>query len=205
MSLWVKLCGMRTPADVEAAIASGADAIGIVLSPSVRMVDLKTANRLVAEASDAITSVAVFFQPTAEEVLAAHSQVGFGMYQAEAGHLQTLTDLPLLPVVHDSPDLVPDIDAARRLTTTRLVLVESAGKGGHGKGPDRERFGGIPETGDVVLAGGLTPENVGAAVRDFELAGVDVSSGIERSRGEKDHQSMKRFVKNVRTAEEERR
>jgi phosphoribosylanthranilate isomerase len=203
MSLWVKLCGMGSISDVEAAIESGADAVGIVLSASPRQVDFAQAAEMAGVAAGNITTVAVFYFPTVDEVMTAHEEVGFDMYQAETVSLPRISGVATLPVVHDSENLEFDVQAARSYSVSGLVLVEGRGKGGHGEPANKERFAQLSPTGDLMLAGGLNPVNVGAVVREFELAGVDVSSGIESAPGVKDHGLMRDFVAAVREAEKE--
>lgn len=203
MSVWIKLCGMKSGADVEAAIESGADAVGIVLSASPRQVDLNRAAELVAVAGGDVTTVAVFYFPSSDDILAAHERVGFDRYQAETVALPVAYGVATMPVVHDSESLESDVQSARSASSSGLILVEASGKGGHGETANRDRFGGLTHTKDLVLAGGLNPMNVGEVVSQFALAGVDVSSGIESTLGVKDHGLMRDFVSAVREVEKE--
>jgi len=200
MSLWVKLCGVRSEADIAAAVAAGADAVGMVMTSSVRQIDIHTARRLVAEAEDRLTTVAVFYWPDRDLVESVRDQVPFDLFQAESETLEGISGIQTLPVVHDRPDLA---SAVRRLTTSlgsRRILVESAGHGGTGKSPDWGRVATIGRLDNVVIAGGLTSENVAAAVANLGPAGVDVSSGVESEPGVKDHELMARFVQAARDA-----
>jgi phosphoribosylanthranilate isomerase len=174
-----------------------------VLSPSPRQVDAATAKKLVESASGHLAAVAVFYHPGRETVQAWHSLVGFDMYQAEPTSLPIEHDMNLIPVVHDSTQLDLHLAEARVLSTSGLVLVEGKGKGGHGESVSPERLAAVGAIPDVVLAGGLNPENVGSVVRSIRPGGVDVSSGIESSVGVKDHALMCRFVEVAKQAEEE--
>lgn len=200
MSLWVKLCGVRSEADVAAAVAAGADAVGMVMTPSVRQIDIDTARRLVAEADDQLTTVAVFYMPDRDLVESVRDQVPFDLFQAEPETLEGISGIQTLPVVHDRPDLA---SAVRRLTTSlrsERILVESAGRGGTGLSPDWGRVAAIGQLGNVVIAGGLTPDNVADLVANLGPGGVDVSSGVESSPGVKDPEMMARFVEAARYA-----
>jgi phosphoribosylanthranilate isomerase len=200
VSLWVKLCGVRSEADVAAAVAAGADAIGLVMTPSVRQVDLDTARRLVAGAPDELTTVAVFYRPDRDLVESVRDQVPFDLFQAEPESLEGISGIQTLPVIHDSPDLA---SAVRGLSTSlrrERILVESAGRGGTGLSPDWRRVGAVGQLDKVVIAGGLTPDNVAEAVADLNPGGVDVSSGVELSPGVKDPELMARFVEAARDA-----
>ncbi len=203
MSLWVKLCGVSHKGDVEAAIQAGADAVGIVLSPSPRQVSAETAAKLVAVSSGHVAAVAVFYYPEPGEVAALHQQIGFDLYQAESTSLPEVEGLMTLPVVHDSDHLSRDLARARAASRSGMVLVEGRGKGGQGQQADPLRLAGLDDRRDIVVAGGLNPTNVGSVVRSFNPGGVDVSSGIERAPGVKDHALMKRFVAAARAAEME--
>ena len=200
MKLWVKLCGVRSEADVAAAVAAGADAIGVVMTPSVRKVDIDTARRLVVGAPDELTKVAVFYRPARELVESVRDQVPFDLFQAEPESLDGIAGIQILPVVHDRPDLV---SAVRGLSTSprpERILVESARRGGTGLSPDWGRVAAIGQLGNVVIAGGLTPDNVAEAVSNLGPGGVDVSSGVESSPGVKDPELMARFVEAARSA-----
>jgi phosphoribosylanthranilate isomerase len=194
---------MRTVADVEAAIESGADAVGIVLSPSPRQVGAITARKLVESASGHLAAVAVFYHPGHETVRAWHREVGFDIYQAEPTSLPIEDGMNLIPVVHDSELLDIHLAEARAMSTSGLVLVEGKGKGGHGESVNPDRLAAVGAIPDVIIAGGLNPGNVGSVVRSIRPGGVDVSSGIEGSLGVKDHALMHRFVEVARQAEEE--
>jgi phosphoribosylanthranilate isomerase len=172
----------------------------MVMTPSVRQIDIHTARRLVAEAEDRLTTVAVFYWPDRDLVESVRDQVPFDLFQAESETLEGISGIQTLPVVHDRPDLV---SAVRRLTTSlgsRRILVESAGRGGTGLSPDWGRVATIGRLDNVVIAGGLTSENVAAAVANLGPAGVDVSSGVESEPGVKDHELMARFVQAARDA-----
>ena len=194
MSLWVKLCGVRTHRDVEAAVDAGADAIGVVLTPSVRMVDLDTAHDLVRSAPGELLKVAVFYRPQRAQVEAVRDAVPFDLFQAESEALDGIDGIEVLPVVHDRPDLATAVACAAGLPGSGRVLVESAGHGGQGAAPDWGRVAALGNLDRVVVAGGLTPDNVAGVVATLRPGGVDVSSGVESAPGVKDPGLMKSFV-----------
>jgi phosphoribosylanthranilate isomerase len=200
VSLWVKLCGIRSEADVVAAVAAGADAIGLVMTPSVRQVDIDTARRLLADTPDELMTVAVFYRPDRDLVESVRDQVPFDLFQAEPDSLEGISGIQTLPVVHDGPDLASVVHGLSTSLRRERILVESASRGGTGLSPDWARVGTIGELGNVVIAGGLTPDNVGEAVANLGPGGVDVSSGVELSPGVKDPELMSRFVEAARDA-----
>lgn len=202
MSLWVKLCGIQSLTDLEWAVEAGADAVGVVLTPSIRTVDLELAGQIVDQADGHVETVGVFHFPERELVERARDTVGFDLYQAETSSLSAIDGIVALPVVHDSADLDAEVRSSLQSSGSGRVLVESAGKGGLGLSPDFERVAGIEHMHVVVLAGGLNPDNVAEKVATLGPGGVDVSSGVESAPGLKDRSLMASFVTAARTAEE---
>lgn len=200
MTIWVKLCGLRTASDVEVAAAAGADAVGFVMTPSVRQLDPNQARRLVASVPNGVASVAVLYRPDKSFVAHLRDTVPFDYFQAEPPSLRGVDGIRVLPVVHDAEDLPGRVEEAMELTGKGMVLVESAGKGGSGLPPDWDRIASLRDLSRVVIAGGLDVSNVAGVVSRLGPGGVDVSSGVESSRGVKDHGLMKEFVAAARHA-----
>lgn len=196
----MKLCGIRTESELEVAIESGADAVGFVLTPSPRQIPMAEAARLMRLVPGHVLGVAVFHDPSPELLRLTEEVVAPDLFQSE---LSTLVGLPpdrLLPVVVDGDGLERDLELAVNAAGRELVLVDSAPRGGTGRRPSWERLGDLAMPGKMILAGGLDPENVGGAVQMVKPFGVDVSSGIERSPGEKDPERMRAFVAAARIA-----
>jgi phosphoribosylanthranilate isomerase len=196
---WVKLCGLRTRADVEAAVEAGADAVGFVIAPdSPRVIRVGTAAEIGAGVPVERYLVAVDLTPA--ELLSAAERSGVDGVQPHGAHAREAASaaaeagyLGLFPVpVSASVDLrnVPD-----RMTPLLDTAVPGS-HGGTGRSFDWSLAAGAGRP--VVIAGGLTPDTVARAVSIARPWGVDVSSGIERSPGEKDHDLMRRFVEAVR-------
>lgn len=202
MSLFVKLCGVQSLDDLHAAVDAGADAVGIVMSPSIRQVDWRTAAMLCTRKQDLVT-VGVFYRPSPDLVRRARDDLGFDLIQAETECLIDIDDIDVLPVVHDGPRIEGDIDRAREQANAGRILVEGPGRGGAGSQPDWARVGALGSGHDLVLAGGLTAENVARAIEIVGPGGVDVSSGIESSPGRKDPSLMRLFVEASRSADKE--
>jgi phosphoribosylanthranilate isomerase len=177
VSIWVKLCGVRSQRDIEAAADAGADAVGVVMTSSVRMVDLDTALALVLGAPRDLLKVAVFYRPTRAHVEAVRDAVPFDLFQAEPESLDGIDGIEVLPVVHDRLDLASAVAGAAEMSGGR-VLVESAGHGGKGAAPDWSRVAAVGNLDRVIVAGGLTPDNVAGVVATLRPGGVDVSSGV---------------------------
>ena len=196
----IKFCGLTREEDVDVAGELGVDAVGFVLWPnSPRALTIDAAAALVRKLPASITPVGVFVRPTAKEIEDAVN--GAGIRVAQAHGVEDAT--PLL----DAPC---DVWAAISLTGSTLaipadmtILLDAQ---------DDEQFGGTGRTIDwhaarkiaairrVMLAGGLTPQNVGKAIEVARPYGVDVSSGIEERPGVKNAKLMRDFVDSVRSA-----
>ena len=211
----VKICGVTDDADLRAVERAGADAVGVVADVPVdtpRAVSLEAAARLFDAAPPFLTTTLVTMADTAAEATAAADAVG-------ADVLQLHTDLTpeKLRSVREATagTLVAVVDAAdperARAVAPAVdgVLVDSiddSGAGGTGETHDWDATGEVVSTLDapVILAGGLTPDNVAAAVETVRPFAVDVATGVERSGGRKDHDAVQSFVANAAGAASDR-
>jgi len=200
VSLFVKLCGIRTRSELEAAVEAGADAVGFVLTPSSRQVSLADAGILMGLVPDDVLGVAVFHDPSPDLIAVTESEVAPDMFQAELGSLAGLARDRILPVVADGDAMETEMDRALEASGRGIVLVDSAARGGTGQAANWDRLALTRQRGRMILAGGLNPENVGAAVSRVGPFGVDVSSGIEISPGVKDPSLMIEFVRAARAS-----
>lgn len=189
--VFVKICGLREAEHVEAALAAGADAIGLVLTPSPRFVTTAEAQQLAAGVGGRALTVGVFRgEPVAEvERLANESGVAAVQLHGEygAGDVARLSRLGL-EVIRAVPFTGSDDDLG-----AGLLLVD-APYAGSGEQWDYAVMAERALQGRWVLAGGLTPANVEAAVSAASPWGVDVSSGVESSRGKKDAALIRQFL-----------
>jgi phosphoribosylanthranilate isomerase len=197
--LFVKVCGLRTQPDVAAAVAAGADAIGFVLTPSPRQAAPADVRRLVDEVPPAVLTVGVFRGEPVEVVREAVRETGVGAIQLHgdepAGHFAALGDLGL-PLIRATS---PAGDLRNGSHGEDLLLVDSPQPGSGTTWEWTGLAGSID--GPWLLAGGLNPGNVGAAIEALRPWGVDVSSGVEASRGVKDPDLIRAFLSAARTAE----
>lgn len=202
MRVFVKICGLSTPRAVSEAIHAGADAIGFVFAESPRQVTPQRAAQLCRDVSPAIIRVAVMRNPTRDEWQRVADEFAPDWLQTEAEDFERL-DLPesigRLPVFRDTPEL-----CTTAFNREERVLFESA-ESGQGVQADWQRaatlVAAMGADRQLVLAGGLTPENVGAAIASVRPWGVDVSSGVESRRGVKDPERIAAFMTAVREAE----
>ncbi|MEU4268438.1 phosphoribosylanthranilate isomerase [Streptomyces sp. NPDC026092] len=195
--MFVKVCGLRTECDVEVAVEAGADAIGFVFAESPRRIDPDAAARLAARVPDGVLTVGVFRDQPLDEVRALADATGVRAVQLH-GH-EDLAYFDALRAV---------LPSGRTFIRAASVRDEAPAFGERGEDVlllDAP-VPGAGETWDLtgkrlpgpgvrwLLAGGLTPGNVAAAARTARPWGVDVSSGIESSRGVKDPELIRAFL-----------
>lgn len=200
MSLFVKLCGMRTESDIAAALNAGANAVGFVLTPSPRRVEIAEAARLAALVRHEMVTVAVLHRPGPRILAETRDVLNPDLYQAEPHALVGVPADRMLPVVVDGLGLGERVGKALEQPGRSMVLVDRAARGGTGHSPDWDRVAALGSRDRVILAGGLTPGNVARAVCQVRPLGVDVSSGIEQAPGKKDPRLMIAFVAAARAA-----
>ncbi len=192
--MFVKICGLTTPEGVAAALDAGADAIGFVFAPSVRRVTPAAAAALAAPARGRALCVAVTLHPTADEVEGILDVFAPDLLQTDLADAETLSPRArarLLPVLRES-GMLPVPPPAR-------VLYEGAVSGA-GRTADWTRAHAVARRTEVLLAGGLNPDNVGEAIRTVRPWGVDVSSGVESAPGVKSPTKIAAFLTAARAA-----
>ncbi|MBS1198008.1 MAG: phosphoribosylanthranilate isomerase [Proteobacteria bacterium] len=203
----IKICGLTREADIEAAVEAGADAIGFVFYPkSPRFVTADRAAELSRLISPFVTITALFVNAAAETIEAVLQQVPVGLLQFHGNESEKECRRWLRPYLRavrmksglDLLQYATDFASARALLLDAFV----EGYGGGGQVFDWSLIpSGLPKA--LVLSGGLTPENVGEAIRRVRPAAVDVSSGVEVSKGIKDAAKIAAFVAAVRAADNE--
>jgi phosphoribosylanthranilate isomerase len=202
VSVWVKICGLTHREAVEAAVAAGADAIGFVFAPSVRRVEPAQALRLCEGVPGRVKRVAVMRHPSPDEWLAVRDGFAPDWLQTDAVDLAQLeipADMRVLPVYRDDNGEL----ASRSAKLPACLLFEGA-HSGTGQRADWSAAARLADRTRLVLAGGLSPDNVAQALHAVEPWGVDVSSGVEGAPGRKDPVRIAAFVANVRHWERSR-
>ncbi|MCL2074892.1 MAG: phosphoribosylanthranilate isomerase [Betaproteobacteria bacterium] len=205
MTIRIKICGLTSAEDVDAAVEAGADAIGFVFyPPSPRYVSVETAAALIRRLPPFVLSVGLFVNAAPDEIAAALSSLPLNLLQfhgdESAGDCERW-QRPYLKAARMKPGVDARLIAAEFATARALLLdAFTESYGGGGKTFDWTL---IPAdlSMPIVLSGGLTPENVGAAIRRVRPLGVDVSSGVEALTGRKDHRRIREFVAAARAAE----
>ena len=199
----VKICGICRVEDGRAAAAAGASAIGIVFWPSSpRAVDADTARAIVAGLPVGVPAIGVFVNQPVDEIneMVRHA----GLFGVQLHGDEPLDIIPRIkrPVVRAmSLRALASLDEVPPQVTLLLDAHDPARRGGTGQTIDWKRAREVAARRPVVLAGGLTPENVAGAIAVVRPYAVDVSSGVERSPREKDHARIDAFVRAVRTAD----
>ena len=201
----VKFCGITRPDDAAAAVQAGADAIGLILVPgSPRFIDVAQAAMIRRRLPPFVQAVALFRNATAETVRRALDELHPDLVQfhgEESPEYCASFGVPYLravPMKHGA-DVA---DWERRFAGAAALLLDAHGSGEQGGQGRTFDWSAVRATRPFVLAGGLTAENVGEAVRTARPFAVDVSSGIERAPGVKDAGKMRRFIEEVRKADE---
>lgn len=202
----VKICGITRIEDGLAAAHAGADAIGLVFAPaSPRRVSTAQAAAIAAALPPFVTSVALFVDPGAEQVRAVLESFRPDLLQFHGDEPPAFCaafGLPYLKAVR----VRPETDLLQYATTyagARGLLLDAYHPDSHGGTGQRFDWDLIPRDlpRPIVLAGGLDPDNVAAAVSRVRPWAVDVSSGVEVDKGIKDAGRIARFIREVRNAE----
>lgn len=201
--MFLKVCGITRLTDGLHAVQHGATALGFVFWPrSPRCVDAQRAAAIIAELPSNVTAVGVFVNEPVDGIRRVVAATGLSMVQLHGdeppAYAEALT-LPLLRSVtlDDGPHL---FEAWPRGTTWLLDAADPVRRGGTGRTVDWPRAAAAARSRQIVLAGGLTPENVAEAIAIVRPFGVDVSSGVEEAPGVKDFAKVARFLEQARQA-----
>ena len=199
--MFVKICGLSTREHVEAAVAAGANAAGFVFAESVRRIDPASAARIASSVPGTVRKVAVMLHPSNAEWQAVLNDFTPDVLQTDAEDFDAL-DMPASierwPVYRERNRVSGTFGGVPKVPDT--YLYEGA-KSGQGETVDWARAAEIARQGNMILAGGLGPDNVAAAVAAVRPWGVDVSSGVESAPGQKDPRLIERFISAARAAE----
>ncbi len=202
--LKVKICGITRLEDALAAVRLGADALGFNFWPrSKRYLPPAQARAIVQRLPPLVTAVGVFVDPTRDEVRAAVETSGVVMAQLHGDEPPALCLSLPVPVLKAIRVVDGNSLAALASYEVRGFVLDtpSPGYGGSGKTFEWGLVAEVTRELPVVLAGGLTPENVGDAVRTLRPWAVDVASGVESAPGIKDPEKMRRFLEAAREAD----
>lgn len=205
MSVKIKICGLTNVADALAAAEAGADLIGLMFyERSPRNISFATAAEISRALPPAIVKVGVFVNPTEEAVRRAISECGVGLLQFHGEEPPEFCTQFGVMSLKSFRVRGPETLAALPNYHTDAWMLDAYSAAAHGGtggtfnwslAREAARFGR-----PIFLAGGLTPENVGEAVRQVQPFAVDVSSGVESAPGQKDHAKVRAFIRAAREA-----
>jgi len=204
-SIRVKICGITSVADAQNAIKAGADAIGLVFyAASPRAVSIEQAREIAASVGPFVTVVGLFVNADESYVHEVLAKVGLHLLQFHGDESVEYCEQfqrSYIKAIRMRPEL--DVTKAIAVFPSASGILLDAYRpgvpGGTGETFDWQR---VPTNSSrpIVLAGGLTPENVALAIQSTQVYGVDVSGGVESAPGKKDPQKVEQFIHNARHA-----
>ena len=202
----VKICGITRLADAHHAVAEGATALGFVFwRESPRYVEPELAAQIVATLPAGVTPVGVFVNASTDTIRQTAEAAGLGVVQLHGDETPAVAEVLEPRVWRAVPVDTPaaDLDAWPKGTVFLLDAKDPVRRGGTGRLVDWQLARALAMARPIVLAGGLTPDNVGEAIGAVRPFGVDVSSGVEQAPGLKDPDKVARFIANARRAFDE--
>lgn len=193
----VKICGITNLEDAMIAIDAGADALGFVFYPdSPRYITPESAGAIIANLPPFVEKVALFVNETPERIRSVCLETGCTLAQIHFDVDEPFFDEVGFPVLKVIRAQTPE-DVLRYPECYRLVDAYCEGYGGSGKRLNIEWFEGV-DCSKIILAGGLDPDNV-ASLKPYGFYGVDVSSGVEASKGKKDFAKVSAFIRQAKS------
>ena len=201
MTIFIKICGITNEEDALLATALDADALGFVFAPSPRQVNAETVRDIVRRLPREISTVGVFRNESPKHIIEVVNRTGLHGVQLHgnepASEVEWIRERVRF-VIQAFPAGDPALATAGK-SKADVILVDSPSPGS-GKVFDWRLAEGAPSGVNLLIAGGLTPENVGEAIRTVRPWGVDVSTGVEDKPGRKDPKKMREFVAEARRA-----
>lgn len=206
----VKICGIKTPDAMTAALEGGADFVGLVFHPaSPRHIDIEVAAYLSTYIPAHVAVTGLFVNPTNETLSETLENVRLDLIQLHGDESPTrLAEIKTAfgkPVMKALPvSIRDDLKASDLYTAADWLLFDAKGTdampGGNGLSFDWELLKDFQSPRPWMLAGGLTADNVGEAIRRVRPSAVDVSSGVETARGIKDPTKIRAFIQAIKNA-----
>ena len=205
----VKICGLTNLDDALVAAAAGADALGFNFWPeSLRFIEPQRAGAIVEHLPPLVTPVGVFVNAEPAEVERTARRAGVVVVQlhGDEGPKEVAAlaaqGLTVLKAIRVGPRFRPQELARFREARAFLLDTEVKGaRGGTGKTFDWKRARAARRFGRIILAGGLSAENVAEAIAIAQPYGVDVCTGVEKKPGVKDHQRLREFIRRAKEVE----
>lgn len=200
----VKICGITTGADAHMAVAAGADMIGLnFYPPSPRYVTPEQAQAIVARLPADVPAVGVFVNASLDEVIRVAQTSGVQIVQLHGDESPAMCQqLPwrIVKTFRFTDQVQPEMMRQYRVEAFLIEGFHATVYGGGGAQADWPRVAALHHYGRIILAGGLTPENVREAIRIVHPYAVDVCSGVEATPGTKDWLKVEAFIHNAKDA-----
>jgi len=201
----VKICGLTRADEALMAVESGADAIGLVFyEPSPRNVSIELAAEIAAAIPAFVTKTALFVNPSKEFVEQVVQSVNLDLLQfhgSESADFCRQFNRTYIKAVAMKDDI--DLDAlAEEYADSAGLLLDTYKKGVPGGTGESFNWERVPQgfVKPIILAGGLTPENIAQAVQQTRVWAVDVSGGVEFAKGRKSSEKVQKFIQEVMSA-----
>jgi phosphoribosylanthranilate isomerase len=201
----VKICGITNIDDAMAAVDYGADALGFVFfKGSPRYITIQQAAAIVCKLPSFITTVGVFVDENSDRIRATISDAGIDVIQLhgeEKPEACQSSRRSIKAIRVKSIDSLEPLKTFKDLVSAFLLDAYAPDAlGGTGQKFNWDIAVEAKQFGRIILAGGLSPENIADAIRHVNPYGVDVSSGVERDKRNKDHQKMRLFIERAKTS-----
>jgi phosphoribosylanthranilate isomerase len=206
MQTRIKICGITSVEDALAAARLGADAIGLVFyPPSPRYVEVEQAAEIAAALPPFVTTVGLFVNADEQTIADVVSRVPIDLIQFHGNECKDYCGLHQRPYIK-AVRMSDDVDLDKQLndfSQARGLLLDTYKAGVPGGTGEQFNWDRVPAhlADKIIMAGGLTPENVKDAVAQVHPYAVDVSGGVESAPGKKDIEKMARFIEAVRSQE----
>lgn len=197
--MWVKICGITEEEDALAAVALGADAVGFIFAPSPRQVTVGAVRDIVKRLPPGILSIGVFRDQSPRLVIETVLEAGLSGAQLHGHETPAMAQevrAKVKALFVAFPAGAPAIDRFDEYAADALML--DAPTPGSGEVFDWALADGLPFNRRLILAGGLTPDNVADAITAVRPWGVDVSTGVESAPGRKDARKVRAFIRNAK-------
>jgi len=206
MPIKIKICGITNLEDAKVAVEAEADALGFVFyGQSPRSIEPAVAKRIIAQLPPFVLPVGVFVNHDRETIRNVYDECGLAFAQLHGDETPSFCESLGRPVLRalrlrDRGSLLALAEYKGRMGVRGFVVdaFSSEAYGGTGQTVDWSLAREVAKVAPILLAGGLTPNNIQEAVQQVQPYGVDVSSGVEQSPGKKDHEKIRAFTQAVR-------
>ncbi|MDH4127869.1 MAG: phosphoribosylanthranilate isomerase [Spirochaetota bacterium] len=198
----IKICGITNEKDAQMAVSMGADALGFIFCESPRQIDVKTAKSILENIPPFVNRVAVVRNFMEKEVYEIVNQLPIDTIQFHGNENEDfcLQFMPLTLIKAISIESEASLNQLKEYSKIKHFILDTYSKAGGGSGRTFNWELAIlaKKFGNIILAGGLNPDNIKSAINKVIPYGVDVSSGVEKSPGIKDPIKLAQFIQRVK-------